>query len=41
MRYRRLYRSLVVDAGRHREPLDRRRRAVMKSMARTAAREVG
>jgi hypothetical protein len=41
MRYRRLYRALVVSAGRHREPLDRRARTVMKSMARTAAREAG
>jgi hypothetical protein len=41
LRYRRLYRALIIDAGRHREPLDRRARAVMRSMARTAAREVG
>jgi hypothetical protein len=41
LRYRRLYRALVISAGRHREPLDRRARAVMKEQARRVAREAG
>lgn len=41
MRSRRLYRALVVDAARHREPLDRPTRAEMRREARRAAREVG
>lgn len=41
MRSRRLYRALVISAGRHREPLDRAARAEMKRMAREAAREAG
>jgi hypothetical protein len=40
LRYRRLYRALVVDAGRRREPLDRNARAVMRDEARKVAREV-
>ena len=41
LRYRRLYKSLIVSAGRHREPLGRAARAEMKRMARQAAREAG
>jgi hypothetical protein len=37
-RYRRLYRALVVSAGRARQPLDRDARRKLKTMARETAR---
>ena len=41
LRYRRLYRAMVVDAARRREPLGRQARGTLKKQARQAAREAG
>jgi hypothetical protein len=40
-RYRRLYRAMVIDTGRARQPLNRDKRRQLKSLARTAARHAG